>query len=91
MELDVEFRSVSKSYDDVLAVDGIDLEVQHGEFLCLLGPSGCGKTTTLRLIAGFERPDAGRDPRSAAVTCAGSRRTSATSTRSSRATRSSRI
>ncbi len=59
MELDVEFRSVSKSYDDVLAVDGIDLEVQHGEFLCLLGPSGCGKTTTLRLIAGFERPDQG--------------------------------
>jgi ABC-type Fe3+/spermidine/putrescine transport system ATPase subunit len=59
VELDVEFRSVSKSYDDVLAVDGIDLEVRHGEFLCLLGPSGCGKTTTLRLIAGFERPDEG--------------------------------
>jgi ABC-type Fe3+/spermidine/putrescine transport system ATPase subunit len=59
VELDVEFRGVSKSYDDVLAVDGVDLGVRHGEFLCLLGPSGCGKTTTLRLIAGFERPDAG--------------------------------
>jgi ABC-type Fe3+/spermidine/putrescine transport system ATPase subunit len=59
VELDVEFRSVSKSYDDVLAVDAVDLGVRHGEFLCLLGPSGCGKTTTLRLIAGFERPDAG--------------------------------
>ena len=59
MELDVEFRGVSKSYDDVLAVDGVDLAVRHGEFLCLLGPSGCGKTTTLRLIAGFERPDDG--------------------------------
>jgi putative spermidine/putrescine transport system ATP-binding protein len=59
VELDVEFRGVSKSYDDVLAVDAVDLGVRHGEFLCLLGPSGCGKTTTLRLIAGFERPDAG--------------------------------
>ncbi|HEX7039750.1 MAG TPA: ABC transporter ATP-binding protein [Trueperaceae bacterium] len=41
------------------AVDGLDLEVARGEVLCLLGPSGCGKTTLLRLIAGFERPDAG--------------------------------
>jgi len=41
------------------AVDGLDLEVRRGEVLCLLGPSGCGKTTLLRLIAGFERPDAG--------------------------------
>ena len=41
------------------AVDAIDLEVHPGEFLSLLGPSGCGKTTTLRLIAGFERPDEG--------------------------------
>ncbi len=41
------------------AVDGLDLEVRQGEVLCLLGPSGCGKTTLLRLIAGFERPDAG--------------------------------
>lgn len=42
------------------AVDGLDLDVRRGEVLCLLGPSGCGKTTLLRLIAGFERPDAGR-------------------------------
>jgi ABC-type Fe3+/spermidine/putrescine transport system ATPase subunit len=59
VELDVQFRGVSKRFDDVVAVDGLDLEVRHGEFLCLLGPSGCGKTTTLRLIAGFERPDEG--------------------------------
>jgi ABC-type Fe3+/spermidine/putrescine transport system ATPase subunit len=59
VELDVQFRSVSKRFDDVVAVDRLDLEVRHGEFLCLLGPSGCGKTTTLRLIAGFERPDQG--------------------------------
>jgi ABC-type Fe3+/spermidine/putrescine transport system ATPase subunit len=59
VELDVELRGVTKRFDDVVAVDGIDLGVHTGEFLCLLGPSGCGKTTTLRLIAGFERPDAG--------------------------------
>ena len=42
------------------AVDNIDLSVSGGEFFSLLGPSGCGKTTTLRLIAGFEEPTAGR-------------------------------
>jgi ABC-type Fe3+/spermidine/putrescine transport system ATPase subunit len=56
---DVELLGVRKHFDDVVAVDGIDLAVRHGEFLSLLGPSGCGKTTTLRLIAGFERPDEG--------------------------------
>src|SRR5215213_1142516 len=45
---------------DVVAVDGIDLEIQDGEFFSMLGPSGSGKTTTLRLIAGFELPTAGR-------------------------------
>jgi ABC-type Fe3+/spermidine/putrescine transport system ATPase subunit len=59
VELDVELLGVSKRFDEVVAVDGVDLDVRKGEFLCLLGPSGCGKTTTLRLIAGFERPDEG--------------------------------
>ena len=56
---DVELMGVTKRYGSVAAVDAIDLEVHPGEFLSLLGPSGCGKTTTLRLIAGFERPDEG--------------------------------
>jgi ABC-type Fe3+/spermidine/putrescine transport system ATPase subunit len=56
---DVELVGVTKRFGDVAAVDGVDLEVRPGEFLSLLGPSGCGKTTTLRLIAGFERPDEG--------------------------------
>ncbi len=45
---------------EVTAVDNVSLDVEPGEFLTLLGPSGCGKTTTLRMIAGFERPDRGR-------------------------------
>src|SRR4051794_36455921 len=47
-------------FDDVTAVAGIDLDIASGEFFSLLGASGCGKTTTLRMIAGFERPDEGR-------------------------------
>jgi iron(III) transport system ATP-binding protein len=50
---------LTKHFGDVTAVDAVDLEVRDGEFLGVLGPSGCGKTTLLRLIAGFERPDAG--------------------------------
>ena len=57
--LAVRLVGVRKSYGDVVAVDGVDLEIQSGEFFTLLGPSGSGKTTTLRLIAGFERPDEG--------------------------------
>jgi putative spermidine/putrescine transport system ATP-binding protein len=57
---DVRLVGVRKAYGDVVAVDGIDLEIASGEFFTLLGPSGSGKTTTLRLIAGFERPDQGR-------------------------------
>jgi ABC-type Fe3+/spermidine/putrescine transport system ATPase subunit len=57
---DVELRGVTKRFDDVVAVDALDLSIHHGEFLSLLGPSGCGKTTTLRLIAGFEQPDEGQ-------------------------------
>ena len=56
----IELQELRKSFTDVAAVDGIDLQIEPGEFFSLLGPSGCGKTTTLRLIAGFERPDSGR-------------------------------
>jgi spermidine/putrescine transport system ATP-binding protein len=55
----VELRRVSKRFDELVAVDDLDLELGRGEFFTLLGPSGCGKTTTLRMIAGFERPSAG--------------------------------
>ncbi|HEX5499169.1 MAG TPA: ABC transporter ATP-binding protein [Thermomicrobiales bacterium] len=50
---------LSKRFGSLVVVDGLDLEAREGELLALLGPSGCGKTTTLRLIAGFEEPDAG--------------------------------
>jgi putative spermidine/putrescine transport system ATP-binding protein len=56
---DIRLRALTKRYGELAAVDGIDLDVRRGEFFTLLGPSGSGKTTTLRLIAGFERPDAG--------------------------------
>ncbi|MFL5897318.1 MAG: ABC transporter ATP-binding protein [Solirubrobacterales bacterium] len=55
----VELRSVTKRFDQFAAVDDLNLELAHGEFFTLLGPSGCGKTTTLRMIAGFERPTSG--------------------------------
>ncbi len=55
----VEFRNVSKTFGDYTACDKVSFHVEKGEFFSLLGPSGCGKTTTLRLIAGFEEPDAG--------------------------------
>jgi len=55
----VSLAGVTKRYDDLVAVDGIDLDVRNGEFIALLGPSGCGKTTTLRMIAGFEDPTDG--------------------------------
>ena len=56
---DVELVGVTKRFGALVAVDRLDLKIRQGEFLSLLGPSGCGKTTTLRLIAGFERPDEG--------------------------------
>jgi spermidine/putrescine transport system ATP-binding protein len=55
----VELRSVTKRFEGLVAVDDLSLELGQGEFFTLLGPSGCGKTTTLRMIAGFERPTSG--------------------------------
>jgi putative spermidine/putrescine transport system ATP-binding protein len=55
----IEIRDLYKSFGDVVAVDGVSLDIDSGEFLTLLGPSGSGKTTVLRMIAGFERPDRG--------------------------------
>ena len=59
-EIDVRISGLRKSYGEVTAVDGVDLEIGRGEFFTLLGPSGSGKTTTLRVIAGFELPDEGK-------------------------------
>jgi spermidine/putrescine transport system ATP-binding protein len=56
----ITLEDVRKSFGRVEAVRGVSLDIHEGEFLTLLGPSGCGKTTTLRMIAGFQEPDAGR-------------------------------
>jgi spermidine/putrescine transport system ATP-binding protein len=56
---DVRLAEVTKRFDDVVAVDGLSLEIERGSFFALLGPSGCGKTTTLRMIGGFEQPTEG--------------------------------
>ncbi|MGH2723822.1 MAG: ABC transporter ATP-binding protein [Actinomycetota bacterium] len=56
----VKLVGLVKRFDDITAVDGISVDIPAGQFFSLLGPSGCGKTTTLRLIAGFERPDEGK-------------------------------
>ncbi len=56
---DIRLDRVVKHFDDVIAVDGISLEIPSGAFFALLGPSGCGKTTTLRMLGGFEEPSAG--------------------------------
>jgi putative spermidine/putrescine transport system ATP-binding protein len=55
----IEIRNLTKSFGTVQAVDGVDLDINSGEFITLLGPSGSGKTTVLRMIAGFEDPDSG--------------------------------
>jgi putative spermidine/putrescine transport system ATP-binding protein len=56
----VELHQLRRVFGEVVALDGIDIAIESGEFLSLLGPSGCGKTTALRLIAGFDRPTSGR-------------------------------
>ncbi|HEU4325621.1 MAG TPA: ABC transporter ATP-binding protein [Roseiflexaceae bacterium] len=55
----IEMRDIVKQYGDVAAVDHVNLQIRDGEFFSMLGPSGCGKTTSLRMIAGFERPTSG--------------------------------
>jgi spermidine/putrescine transport system ATP-binding protein len=57
---EAELQNVTKRFGEVRAVDSVSLAIRQGEFLTLLGPSGCGKTTLLRMLAGFEAPDAGR-------------------------------
>ena len=56
----LRIEALTKRFDGFAAVDHLSLDIYEGEFFALLGPSGCGKTTLLRLIAGFERPNAGR-------------------------------
>jgi spermidine/putrescine transport system ATP-binding protein len=60
MQGEIRLESLVKSFGEVNAVDGIDVDMPPGEFFTMVGPSGCGKTTTLRMIAGFERPTSGR-------------------------------
>ncbi|MCR4671696.1 MAG: ABC transporter ATP-binding protein [Lachnospiraceae bacterium] len=55
----IELKNLTKNYDDLQVLKGINLNIKENEFLTLLGPSGCGKTTTLRIIAGFEEPSSG--------------------------------
>jgi putative spermidine/putrescine transport system ATP-binding protein len=55
----LELQDLHRAFGPVVALKGIDVALEQGEFLSLLGPSGCGKTTALRLVAGFDRPDAG--------------------------------
>ena len=59
LDVTIELRQVTKKFDQLTAVDRVDLAVGEGEVLCLLGPSGCGKTTTLRMIAGLEGATSG--------------------------------
>lgn len=56
----IELQDVTKYYDDTLVIDHVSFYVKKGEFITFLGPSGCGKTTTLRMIAGFDRPTSGK-------------------------------
>jgi putative spermidine/putrescine transport system ATP-binding protein len=55
----VELRDLRRTFESVVALDNLDLDIRSGEFVSMLGPSGCGKTTALRIVAGFEWPDSG--------------------------------
>ena len=59
-DVGIHLEGITKRFGEVVAVDDVDIIIREGEFFSLLGPSGCGKTTSLRMIAGFEVPDAGR-------------------------------
>ena len=56
----IKLENLKKSFGSVIAVDNVSLKIAEGEFFTILGPSGCGKTTTLRMIAGFYKPDNGK-------------------------------
>ena len=56
----IRFDGVERHFGAVTALAGLDLEIAKGELIALLGPSGCGKTTALRILGGFDHPDAGR-------------------------------
>ena len=56
----VNLVNISKSFDNQMVLDDLNLYIRENEFLTLLGPSGCGKTTTLRILGGFETPDKGQ-------------------------------
>ena len=87
---DIRIRGLVKRFGDVTAVDAVDLDIERGEFFTMLGPSGSGKTTTLRMIAGFERPDEGTIELDGRGRVAPAAVRPAASTRSSRTTRCSR-
>ena len=86
----LELTGIQKRFGEVAAVEDFNLAAERGEFVSFLGPSGCGKTTTLRMIAGFERPTAGDDRDQRTWRSPTGRRTSATWGWSSSPTRSSR-